>query len=93
MNYKKCMKNNTCKTCSDYMFCKDDVLSNKKNQRKRGQRKMKARVLKGYPDKITNIWYNKDEIVNFDEKRIEELEKKGIVEKIKKEKVDVIEEK
>ena len=24
MNYKKCMWNNTCKTCSDYMFCKDD---------------------------------------------------------------------
>lgn len=54
---------------------------------------MKAKVLKGYPDKITNIWYNKDEIVDFDEKRIEELEKKGIVEKIKKVKVDVIEEK
>lgn len=24
MNYKKCMKNNTCKTCSDYMFCKGE---------------------------------------------------------------------
>lgn len=44
---------------------------------------MKARVLKGYPDKITNIWYNKDEIVDFDEKRIKELEKRGIVEKYK----------
>ncbi len=24
MNYQKCMKNNTCKTCSDYMFCKSE---------------------------------------------------------------------
>ncbi len=54
---------------------------------------MKAKVIKSYPDKITDRWYNRGEIVDFDEKRIEELEKKGIVEKIKKEKVDVIEEK
>ncbi|MGM9881582.1 MAG: hypothetical protein ACI31S_01920 [Bacilli bacterium] len=41
---------------------------------------MKARVLRDYPDKITNRWYKKDEIVDFDEKRIEELVNKGIVE-------------
>ncbi len=54
---------------------------------------MKAKVLKSYPDKITNRWYNKGEIVDFEEKRIEELVNKGIVEKIKKEKLDVTEEK
>lgn len=54
---------------------------------------MKAKVLKSYPDKITNRWYNKNEIVDFEEKRIQELVNKGIVEKIKKEKLDVIEEK
>lgn len=48
---------------------------------------MKAKVLKSYPDKITNKWYNKDEIVDFDEKRIEELVNKGIVEKVKEKKV------
>lgn len=41
---------------------------------------MKAKVIKSYPDKITNRWYNKDEIVDFDEKRIAELVNKGIVE-------------
>lgn len=40
---------------------------------------MKAKVLRGYPDKITNRWYNKDEIVDFEEKRIKELVEKGIV--------------
>ena len=40
---------------------------------------MKAKVLRGYPDKITNMWYNKDEIVDFEEKRIKELVEKGIV--------------
>lgn len=54
---------------------------------------MKAKVLKSYPDKITNRWYNKGEIVDFEEKRIEELVNKGIVEQIKKEKLDVTEEK
>ena len=54
---------------------------------------MKAKVLRGYPDKIKNRWYNKGEIVDFEEKRIEELVNKGIVEKIKKEKLDVAEEK
>ena len=54
---------------------------------------MKAKVLKSYPDKITNRWYNEGEIVNFEEKRIEELVNKGIVEQIKKEKLDVTEEK
>lgn len=54
---------------------------------------MKARVLRDYPDKITNRWYNEGEIVNFEEKRIEELVNKGIVEQIKKEKLDVTEEK
>lgn len=44
---------------------------------------MKAKVLKSYPDKITNRWYNEGEIVNFEEKRIEELVNKGIVEKYK----------
>lgn len=48
---------------------------------------MKAKVLKSYPDKITNRWYNKNEIVEFGEKRIQELVNKGIVEKIKKRKV------
>lgn len=54
---------------------------------------MKAKVLKSYPDKITNRWYNKGEIVNFEEKRIEELVNKGIVKQIKKEKLDVTKEK
>lgn len=44
---------------------------------------MKAKVLKSYPDKITNRWYNRGKIVDFDEKRIEELVNKGIVEKYK----------
>lgn len=44
---------------------------------------MKARVLKGYPDRITKKWYNKDEIVEFDEIRIKELLDKGIVEEYK----------
>ena len=48
---------------------------------------MQAKVLKGYPDRITNKWYNKDEIVDFDEKRIEELVNRGIVEKVKEKKV------
>ena len=34
---------------------------------------MKAKVIKSYPDKITDRWYNRGEIVDFDEKRIEEL--------------------
>lgn len=54
---------------------------------------MKAKVLKSYPDKITNRWYNEGEIVNFEEKRIEELVNKGIVKQIKKEKLDVTKEK
>ena len=33
MYYAKCMKNNTCKTCSDYMFCKDDTRDNRKRKR------------------------------------------------------------
>lgn len=41
---------------------------------------MKARVLKSYPDKITEKWYNENEIVDFEEKRIKELANKGIVE-------------
>lgn len=55
---------------------------------------MKAKVIKSYPDKITNRWYNKGEIVDFEEKRIEELINKKIVEKIseKKDKVEVLEE-
>lgn len=44
---------------------------------------MKAKVLKSYPDKITDRWYNRGKIVDFDEKRIEELVNKGIVEKYK----------
>jgi len=46
---------------------------------------MKAKVIRSYLDKITNKWYKKNEIVDFDEKRIEELEKKKIVEKMKQE--------
>lgn len=41
---------------------------------------MKARILKGYPDKITKKFYVKDTIVDFEEKRIQELIDKGIVE-------------
>ena len=46
---------------------------------------MEAKVLCDYPDKITKRWYKKDEIVDFDEKRIKELSDKGIVEVLKKE--------
>lgn len=38
MNYKKCMRNNNCKTCSDYLWCKDEALDNKKKERKRKTR-------------------------------------------------------
>lgn len=48
---------------------------------------MKARVLRGYPDKLTKKWYNKNEIVDFDEKRINELVNKGIVEVYKEKKI------
>ena len=41
---------------------------------------MEAKVLKGYPDRITKKFYIKDTIVDFDEKRIQELIDKGIVE-------------
>ncbi len=54
---------------------------------------MKAKVLKGYPDKLTNRWYKKNEIVDFEEKRIEELVDKGIVEKIKRSKIEIQEKK
>lgn len=47
---------------------------------------MKARVLRDYPDKITNRWYKKDEIVDFDEKRTKELIDKVIVEAYKEKK-------
>lgn len=40
---------------------------------------MKAKVIKSYPDKITNKWYSKDEVVDFEEKRVKELVEKGIV--------------
>ena len=39
MNYKKCMWNNTCKTCSDYLFCKDEVLTKKKKTNKKRKKK------------------------------------------------------
>lgn len=35
MNYKKCMKNNTCKTCSDYMFCKEETPKRGKKKNKK----------------------------------------------------------
>ena len=38
MNWEKCMKNFNCKTCSDYKYCKDDVVE-KKNKKKKGKRK------------------------------------------------------
>lgn len=41
---------------------------------------MKAKVIKAYPDRITKKFYTKGKIINFDEKRIEELVNKGIVE-------------
>lgn len=37
MNYKKCMKNNTCKTCSDYMFCKEETLKRGKKKKQEGK--------------------------------------------------------
>lgn len=37
------MWNNTCKTCSDYMFCKDDVLSNKKRLKKERKKKNESK--------------------------------------------------
>ena len=54
---------------------------------------MKAKVKRSYPDKITNKWYNKDEIVDFEESRINELSEKGIVEKIKEKTQEVLEDK
>ena len=53
---------------------------------------MKAKVVKGYPDKITNKWYNKGNIVDFDEKRIQELVDKGIVEIYKEPKKNKVQE-
>lgn len=50
---------------------------------------MKAKVKRSYPDKITNKWYNKGEIVDFEEKRINELAEKGIVEKVKENEQEV----
>lgn len=44
---------------------------------------MKAKVIKSYPDKKTNRWYSKDEVVDFEEKRVKELVEKGIVSLIK----------
>lgn len=37
MNYKKCMKHFNCKTCSDYLYCKDDKVSTEKDKRKKKQ--------------------------------------------------------
>ncbi len=36
MNWNKCMKNFNCKVCSDYNYCKDEIL-NKKNKKTRRQ--------------------------------------------------------
>lgn len=44
---------------------------------------MKAKVIKSYPDKMTKKFYRKDTIIEFEEKRIEELINKGIVEPYK----------
>ena len=41
MNYKKCMKNNTCKTCSDYLWCKDDKEEGDNNGKRRQFKKNK----------------------------------------------------
>ena len=41
---------------------------------------MKARVLKGYPDSKTKIYYNENEIVDFNRERIEFLVSRGLVE-------------
>lgn len=38
MNWEKCMRNNNCKTCSDYKYCKDDVVK-KKAKKKKGRKK------------------------------------------------------
>ena len=48
---------------------------------------MKAKVIKGYPDRITKKFYIKNTIVDFEEKRIQELVDKGIVELYKEPKV------
>lgn len=37
------MRNNNCKTCSDYKYCKDDV-DKKKERKKKGKRKNGKRV-------------------------------------------------
>ena len=47
---------------------------------------MKAKVLRDYPDKVTNRWHKKDEIVDFDEQRIKYLSGRGMVEILETEK-------
>lgn len=41
MNWEKCMKHFNCKTCSDYKYCKDEVIEKKK---KKGKKKNGKRV-------------------------------------------------
>lgn len=48
---------------------------------------MKAKVIRGYPDRITKKFYTKDKIVDFSEERIKELIEKGKVELYKEPKV------
>lgn len=38
MNWDKCMRHSNCKTCSDYRYCKDDVVK-KKPKKKKGRKK------------------------------------------------------
>lgn len=43
MNWIKYQKTWNCKLCSDYMYCKDDNIKNKKKERKRyGKSKNKS---------------------------------------------------
>lgn len=43
MNYKKCMKHFNCKTCSDYLYCKDDKINADKDKRKRKDKKARKK--------------------------------------------------
>ena len=37
------MKNFTCKTCSDYIYCKDDIVKAKKQKNTKNKRKRKKK--------------------------------------------------
>lgn len=33
MDWNKCMKQMNCKVCSDYKYCKDDIVDKRKNKK------------------------------------------------------------